>query len=122
MSKQSDFMMAGLLLAGFYLYSRRAQQPVGGYANTLPPGAVGSMPASAGAGWQQIGASALVGFLANAAKSLTGNNGSTSYVPSLSNPQQLLTDYSQSGTVQDVAYPFNWEGGMSDYSDYSAYA
>lgn len=121
MSKQNDFMMVGLLLAGVYLYSRRNQVAYNGQ-QTIPRGAVGTMPASAGAGWQQIGASALVGFLANAAKSLTGNNGSTSYVPSLNNQQQLLTDYSQSGTVQDVAYPFNWEGGMSDYSDYSAYA
>lgn len=121
MSKPNDYMMVGLLIAGVYLYSRRTQ-PVGGYANTVPRGAVGTMPASAGAGWQQIGASALVGFLANAAKSLTGNNGSTTYVPSLNNPQQLLTDYSQSGTVQDVAYPWDWEGGMSDSTDYSAYA
>jgi hypothetical protein len=97
----SKIILAGALLVGAYLYSRRnmAAYP----AQSKNPYATSSMPGSAGVGWQQVGVSALTGFLKGLASGVS--NGANSYNPSLSNPQQMLTDYNQSGTVQDVYDP-----------------
>lgn len=98
----SKILMVGALMVGAYLYSRRAMPAQAG-AQQRPGYAVGSMPGSAGVGWQQIGVSALTGFLKGMASGV--QNSATGYTPSLYNPQQQIVDYSQSGTVQDVYQP-----------------
>jgi hypothetical protein len=105
-------MMIGLLLVGAYLMMQK--RAVAGQPGYVPPGAVATMPGSAGTGWAQVGASALFGFLKGVQQS------PTSYGPSsLVNGQQYQTDYAQSGTVQDIATPFG-DGWPSMPDDASA--
>lgn len=98
-----QIILAGALLVGAYMMmqnrARAAYQPQPGGKQ---PYAVGTMPGSAGVGWEQVGVGALTGFLKGLASGVS--NSSTGYTPSLSNPQQMTTDWLQSGTVQDVAF------------------
>lgn len=109
MSDKDNTMIVLALAAGVYMLTRRGQ---GGAVATAPVrGTVPSMPGSAGAGWQQIAAGALTGFLQSAASGVL--NGAQAYTPSLANASQAATDWAQAGTVQDVA------DGSDLYSDWA---
>jgi hypothetical protein len=99
MSKDNTMMVA-CLIGGFYLLTRNRTGAA--YSSTYRrPGAVSTMPGTAGTGLQQVAAAALSGFLQTAASGI--QNSAYGYTPSLWNTQQVGTDYSQSSTLQDVA-------------------
>ena len=92
----NEVFMIGAVVVGLYLISKRTTT-----YTTTRNGAVGTMPGSAGTGWQQVGANALTGFLIAATSGIS--NSANRYTPSLSNGYQSQTDYMQSQTLQDDA-------------------
>jgi hypothetical protein len=103
----SKIIMAGVLLFGAYMMmNRRAQVAYQPGQGGKAPYAVGTMPGSAGVGWEQVGVGALTGFLKGLASGVS--NSSTGVTPSVYNQQQQTTDWLQSGTVQDAVFdPFS---------------
>lgn len=85
MSDNTNTILAVALVGGFLLMSRRPAQA----AYAPPPGAVSSMPASSGNGWQQMAQGAVAGFLGALANG-PSNNTSTVYFPSERDPVDAI--------------------------------
>lgn len=93
-------LIVGGLVVAYMLMQRNA------VASTVPKGAVASMPANVGNGWQQIAQGALSGFLQSIASGPV-NNTSTTVFPSNS-------DWvNRSGIVQEAVS--NAPATMDDY-------
>lgn len=84
MSDNNNTMLAVVLVGGFLLLNRRATAAPVAYSGP-PPGAVPSMPASTGNGWQQMAQGAVAGLLSAIANG-PSNNTSQVYFPSNRDP------------------------------------
>jgi hypothetical protein len=87
-------LIGGLVLAFMYMQRRQVMAVRPG------TGAVASMPANVGTGWQQVATGAVAGFLQNLAKGPV-NNTSQSYFPSTIDPLDAI----RGGVVQEAVWP-----------------